>query len=85
METGDVKECVKVTRGGRRALHLIFLSWAISLVRKVSLSLPGPCLLHVLQRLSNPNDGYREGEMAGRFLAATAKATAEEYIVKNQF
>lgn len=48
MEVRDVKECVRVRRGGRRALHLIFLSRAISLVRKVSLSLLGPCLLQVL-------------------------------------
>lgn len=44
----DVKQCVRVRRGGREeALHLIFLSRAISLVGKVSLSL-GPCLLQVL-------------------------------------
>lgn len=48
MEVKDVKECVMVRRGERRALHLIFLSRAISLLRKVSLSLLGPCLLKVL-------------------------------------
>lgn len=48
MDVRDVKECMRVRRGGRRALHLIFLSRAISLVRKVSMSLLGPCLLQVL-------------------------------------
>lgn len=48
MEVGDVKECARVRRGGRRALRLIFLSRAISLAKKVSLSLLGPCLMQVL-------------------------------------
>jgi len=48
MEVRNVKECVRVRRGRKRALHLIFLSRAISSVRKVSLSLLGLCLLQVL-------------------------------------
>lgn len=48
MEVRDVEEYARVRRGGMRALHPIFLSRVISLVRKVSLSPLGPCLLQVV-------------------------------------